>query len=123
MIRTLILIGLGGGAGSILRYLTSVLTNKYFHGAFPLATCIVNIAGCFVIGWLVGMLGRQSNHPDLNALFITGFCGGYTTFSTFSAENLHLFQSGNNSTAFFYIAVSILAGLFAVWLGWQVSKI
>jgi CrcB protein len=122
MIRTLVLIGLGGGAGSVLRYLTSVLTGKYFHGAFPLATCIVNIAGCFAIGWLAGTLGRQSDHPDLYALFITGFCGGYTTFSTFSAENLHLFQSGNSPTAFIYIAASIFAGLLAVWLGMQVSK-
>jgi CrcB protein len=107
----------------MLRYLTSVLTNRYVHGAFPLGTYIVNIAGCFIIGWLAGMLGRHSGHTDLHALFITGFCGGYTTFSAFSAENLRLLQSGNGQTAVVYILASILAGLFAVWLGMQVSKL
>jgi CrcB protein len=122
MIRTLVLIGLGGGFGSILRYLTSVLTGRYFHGSFPLATFIVNIAGCFLIGWLTATLSRQSANPDLKFLFITGFCGGYTTFSTFSAENLQLLQSGHSWTAILYIAASILAGLLAVWLGLLISK-
>ncbi|MDR1407689.1 MAG: fluoride efflux transporter CrcB [Tannerella sp.] len=122
MIRTLLLIGFGGGAGSILRYLTSVVTNKYFHGAFPLGTFIVNVAGCFVIGWLAGLFGRQPGYSDLRALFITGFCGGYTTFSTFSAENAQLFQSGNGSLAVVYIIASVLAGLAAVWVGMQAGR-
>jgi CrcB protein len=123
MTRTLILIALGGGAGSALRYLTAVLTDRYFHGTFPLATFAVNVAGCFLIGWLAGMLGRYPYQADLKALFITGFCGGYTTFSAFSAENVHLFQSGHSLTAIAYIAASILAGLLAVWAGMAAAKI
>ena len=124
MIRALILVGIGGGIGSIFRYLTAVVVNRYFHSSFPWATFAANILGCLIIGLLLGFFERhQLTNHDLKYLFITGFCGGYTTFSTFAAENMNLFHSGNTMTAFLYIAASILTGLFAVWLGLTLTKI
>lgn len=124
MMRALLLVGFGGGAGSIFRYLTSVIVARYFQGIFPLAIFIVNVSGCFMIGLFLGLLERQLfAHPDLKLLFVTGFCGGYTTFSTFSAENVDLIQSGHYLTALLYIAASVLTGMAAVWLGFMLAKL
>ena len=124
MMRAIILVGIGGGIGSILRYLTAVFVNKYFQPSFPWATFATNILGCLIIGLLLGFFERhQLTNPDLKYLFITGFCGGYTTFSTFSAENINLFQSGNTFIAFLYIAASVLIGLLAVWFGLALTKL
>jgi CrcB protein len=119
----MILAGLGGGAGSVLRYLTSVIITRYFQTVFPLAIFTVNVSGCFLIGILIGLSERLPfMNPELRFLFITGFCGGYTTFSTFSAENVSLFQSGHGLTALLYIAASVSAGMGAVWLGLTLAK-
>lgn len=123
MIKQILLVGLGGGLGSILRYLISILTVKYYANSFPLATFTVNIIGCFLIGLLIGLLGQniQANQ-NLKLLFITGFCGGYTTFSTFASENITLMQNNNYGTAILYIGLSVITGLLAVWFGLLISK-
>ena len=124
MLRAIILVGLGGGIGSIFRYLTAIFVNKYFQTLFPWATFTANIIGCLIIGFLLGLFDRYSlTNPDLKYLLITGFCGGYTTFSAFTSENYNLFQSENTLVAFLYIAASVLVGLFAVWLGLSLSKL
>ncbi|MDY0216782.1 MAG: fluoride efflux transporter CrcB [Bacteroidales bacterium] len=124
MIRTILLVGLGGGLGSIFRYLTSVIVTKYFQTNFPWATFAVNVLGCLVIGIILGLFERQQlSNPDLKFLFIVGFCGGFTTFSAFASENIHLLQSNNTLTAFLYIATSVLLSLFAVWLGLTLTKL
>lgn len=124
MLKAIFLIGLGGGIGSILRFLVSVFINRYFQSAFPWATFVVNILGCLIIGILLGVFTRQQPvDSNIQLLFVTGFCGGFTTFSTFSSENFSLIQAGNSSFAFLYIIASVLIGLLAVWLGLFLSKI
>jgi CrcB protein len=123
MIRTLTLIAFGGGIGSVFRYLTSVLVQKYYASVFPLTTLITNVLGCFIIGLLMGVFEKnQVVNSDLKWLFITGFCGGYTTFSTFGFENISLFQNNHSAMAFLYIGGSVLLGLFAVWMGLILTK-
>ena len=123
MIRTLLLIAFGGGIGSVLRYLTSVVVQKYYANIFPLATLITIVLGCFIIGLLMGVFEKnQVVTSDLKWLFVTGFCGGYTTFSTFGYENISLFQNNNSALAFLYIGGSVFMGLFAVWMGLILTK-
>jgi len=122
MIKQLLLVGLGGGIGSIFRYLTSLLTAKYYANSFPLATFITNVLGCFVIGLLIGYFSNSNTDNSLKLLFITGFCGGYTTFSTFAAENITLLQNQNYVTLIAYTLASVLVGFLAVGLGLMISK-
>ncbi len=120
MLRTLILVGIGGAVGSVLRYLTAVLTNRLCSSDFPFATFAVNLAGCLLIGILLGFAEKyQVLNANLRNLLVTGFCGGYTTFSAFASENVNLLQQGHMLTAIVYMAGSIFLGLFAVWLGFR----
>ncbi|HEX8268597.1 MAG TPA: fluoride efflux transporter CrcB [Flavobacterium sp.] len=123
MLRTILLVAIGGAVGSVLRFLTSILVNKYFQSAFPLATFITNVIGCFLIGIMIGLLEKNNlANSDLKWLLVTGFCGGYTTFSAFGYENFSLLQSQNSLIALAYIGASVISGLFAVWLGLTLSQ-
>ena len=104
-----------------MRFLISNYTQKVWNvNSFPMGTFVVNIIGCFLIGLLTSYFLKVDNY--LKFLLITGFCGGFTTFSTFSAENLSLWESGNYLVLGLYITLSIIVGLLAVYLGLQISK-
>lgn len=121
--KQVLFVGLGGAAGSMLRYLTSVVTLKYYSASFPLATLIVNVVGCFLAGLIFGSITQETpDAQNLKVLLLTGFCGGFTTFSAFALENVRLMNSGNLSTAIVYTVVSLVAGLLAAWLGLSVVR-
>lgn len=124
MIKQLILVGIGGGLGSMLRFLVSVSTGRFVHGTFPLPTLLVNLSGCFLIGVLVGIFSQPpyvSN--NMRFLLITGFCGGYTTFSTFAHENLLLIENQQIPLAIGYTLLSVVLGIALVWAGIWVSQV
>lgn len=120
MLRQLLLVALGGAIGSAMRYLTAILLARHYTGSIPLATLAVNVLGCFLIGLLIGLCSETTY---LRLLFITGFCGGFTTFSTFTAESYVMFREGAYGLALLYIAGSVLIGLLALWIGLYVSRI
>lgn len=116
--KNLLFIFLGGGFGSVMRFLVSSGSQKLWTvNSFPLGTFLVNIAGCFVIGILTSYFAKGDSY--LKYLLIVGFCGGFTTFSTFSAENFVLWQNGQYLILISYILLSILLGFIAVYLGLQ----
>ena len=120
MLRQLLLVALGGALGSALRYLAALLLARHYTGSIPLATLVVNLVGCFLIGFLIGLCSETGH---LRLLFITGFCGGFTTFSTFTAESYTMFREGAYGLALLYIAGSVLIGLLALWLGLSLSRL
>lgn len=123
MIKAMLLVGLGGGVGSMFRYSISVLFNKFSTTLFPWPTFIVNVLGSFLMGLLISYFGRSFIvSPNLKLLLVVGFCGGFTTFSTFSIEGLNLLNSGNTTIAITYILGSVFFGLIAVWLGVTIGK-
>lgn len=122
MLKTILLVGLGGAMGSILRYLSNMFVARHFVHIFPLATLLVNVIGCLLIGVLAGLFEKyHGSSRDLHYLFITGFCGGYTTFSAFSIESVQLLQS-HTTLALFYILSSVILGLAAVVIGLYLAR-
>ena len=116
--KELLLVFIGGGSGSMLRYLLGKCIGT---SAFPLGTFTVNLVGCFLIGLLGTWIVRHSLSPDLRLLLVVGLCGGFTTFSTFSNEALELMRSGQTLLCFAYIVASVALGLIAAYVGMKLS--
>ncbi len=115
---------IGGGIGSLLRYLISLYFMKHISHSFPYATFTVNILGCLFIGFIISL---SMNKPGLCGtsllLFLTvGIAGGFTTFSTFGYETFALLKNGASSIALIYVFASSLLGLFAVYIGSLLGK-
>ena len=122
--KTLCIIAIGGGLGSVLRYLTTLFVSKYFVSNFPVATILTNVFGCFLIGLFFGFLEKQNAiSQDLKFFLITGICGGYTTFSAFSLENVQLLQNNQFIIPILYISASVFFGLIATWFGLFIVKL
>lgn len=123
MVKNIIFIALGGGIGSVLRYLCNILINKTYPNKTYLATLFVNLVGCFIIGLLIGYFQKnQTESEAFKLLLITGFCGGFTTFSTFGLENFNLIQSQNYILTLLYILLSIIIGIAFVGIGIYLTK-
>jgi CrcB protein len=118
MDRSFILVGIGGFIGSIARYLVAVAMSGVVSSSFPWPTLIVNVAGCFLIGVFFAVSDRGSQlSPEWRIFLTTGFCGGFTTFSTFSYESLRLLQDGEYFYVAIYVLASVVIGLLATLLG------
>ena len=116
-------IAAGSVLGGVARYLLSLLIESI--PGFPWATLVVNVTGSFIIGFystLSGPDGRLFASARQRQFVTTGFCGGYTTFSTFSLETFRLLEGGMAQTALLNIAVSIVTWLVAVWLGFALAN-
>lgn len=121
MIRELILIFLGGGMGSVCRYGVGAYMLKSVAVRFPVATLMANALGCLLIGLLMGYLSNRTASL-WSLLLVTGFCGGFTTFSTFSNETFQYFRQGLYTLAIGYMALSLFLGLLMVSLGFVITK-
>lgn len=118
MIKNIILVGLGGALGSVVRYLISVLVYSGKTQLFPWSTLLINFMGCLLLGLLLGYFQKNDNqYQELKLLLAIGVCGGMTTFSTFSAETLNLMQSGNLLAAGLYAISSFVGGVLLLYLG------
>lgn len=122
---SLFLVFLGGGLGSVLRYMISMLGQHmrlnpiswWGQTLLPWPTLVANVLGCLLIGLFYGLSDRLGWSSDTRLLLTTGLCGGFTTFSTFSNEGLSLLRSGHIGMFAFYLALTLILGLAAVWAG------
>mgnify|MGYP002862411824 CR=1 FL=1 len=122
MIKDIIIVGIGSGIGGICRYLISLFMGQA-HNGFPWGTFAVNVVGCLLIGILWGLTSRFQNFsPSISLFLMVGFCGGFTTFSTFSKEGLTMLQANNYTLFSLYAIGSMVLGIISVALGYYTTK-
>ena len=123
MLKNFLIVGLGGGAGSMLRYAVQKIFNVQSAAVFPTGTLLVNISGCFLIGILWGVASRSLTWTEeLKLLFMTGFCGGFTTFSAFTLEGVGLLKENKTALFIIYFTGSVIGGLLATVIGIRIAK-
>ena len=118
MIKSFLLVGFGGALGAMCRYFVGVIWKT---NGFPFSTLLINIIGSLIIGIVLGLSEKNNLISDQLKLFLaTGICGGFTTFSTFSVENMLLIKAGNYVTAAVYIFTSIVTCILATFVGFKI---
>ena len=123
MIRNLLLVGLGGGLGSMARYLSQRWLSQAYPSHFPWGTFAVNITGCLLIGLFWGLTFKSFAATENWKLFLmTGICGGFTTFSAFTLEGMGLLKENRLALFFLYVGGSVIAGLLATYIGMKISR-
>lgn len=123
MIKNILLVWLGGGLGSIARYLFQRWMDVLYPQSFPLGTFGVNIIGCFLIGIFWGISFKSFDGNESWKLFLmTGLCGGFTTFSAFTFESIGLLKEQKTGLFFAYLCGSVLLGLLATYAGMKLSR-
>lgn len=121
-IHKLLLVFAGSATGGTLRYLISGWIQHHNSTKIPIGTFSVNILGCFILGMLLESFLKTDNPDQLKLLLVTGFCGGFTTFSAFSFENLELIKNGSYWMALLYIVISVILGVLATLAGMILLK-
>jgi CrcB protein len=111
---------IGGGLGSICRFGVSQMVESS-NSSFPWATLVANATSCIILGYLMGIMLKAPPSTMWRLLLTTGFCGGFSTFSTFSAETLLLFQTGQHVNALLNIAGSLVIGLIGIFIGLKIA--
>ncbi|MBN2057829.1 MAG: fluoride efflux transporter CrcB [Candidatus Saganbacteria bacterium] len=119
----LTLLALGGGFGSVLRYIIYTATHETFTHHFPWGTVTVNLLGSFFIGLAWGILGENNLSKPWRLMLFTGFFGGFTTFSAFALENVNLFSEGKTSLAIWNILASNIIGILLVFIGLYLGRL
>lgn len=117
---TYLYVALGGALGSMARFALSGAIARSLHEVFPWGTLIVNVTGCFIIGFFAGLTGPEGRvlvPPDLRQFVMVGICGGYTTFSSFSLQTLNLARDGDPVRAGLNVIASVTLCLVFVWVG------
>ena len=121
--RTLV-VGTGGFLGAAARYLLGGLVYRWLPATFPWATFLINVTGCFGIGFLAVLAEeRMLLGPAARLFLMVGILGGYTTFSTFAQEGLSLFEDGRSGVALAYMLGSVVTGLLAVYAGTRIGRL
>lgn len=116
--KSLLLVFLGGGLGSVTRFSLGKWISSLHSHHFPWGTLIVNVVACFALGWIIGLADHKHIiSPSARLFWTVGFCGGFSTFSTFSNETLYLLQSGFTVSLVLYITLSLLLCVAAVFGG------
>ena len=124
MIKNLLLIGAGGFLGSVARYLISRLNLHFDWLSIPWGTLLVNVLGSLLIGFLIGISEKsQVLTLEMRMFLMVGLCGGFTTFSSFTGENLMLMRNGQFLPLFLYTGLSILLGFTAVYFGYISTRL
>ncbi|MDD4970172.1 MAG: fluoride efflux transporter CrcB [Paludibacter sp.] len=122
--KQLLLVGIGGFIGSIARFLVQKLNLSWHVLSIPMGTLTVNVLGSLLIGFIIGVSGKSEIiSPGLRLFLMVGICGGFTTFSSFTAENMTLMQNGQFAMILVYTGLSILFGFLAVYLGYILSNL
>jgi len=121
--KAFLLVGIGGAAGSMLRYGIGAALSRYVTNPFPIGTFSINVIGSLIIGILFGLVARNQWLQEGGMLLLaSGFCGGFTTFSTFALENVTMLQKGQSMIAFLYLGASVIVGLLLCRMGiWLAS--
>lgn len=116
--KQLLLIGLGGGLGAIVRWkLGGLVLHSTTDWRFPLGTFLVNVIGCLIAGVLAGLVIKQDLFtPDTRLFLFTGLLGGFTTFSAFGLETVHLLRRAEYTVALAYVVLSVACGVLGLWL-------
>ncbi len=123
MLKSIFIVGIGSFIGGAIRYIISTLMKSSCNTFLPWGTLTVNLLGCFIIGALYALFSKHTSTPNsLFLLLTTGFCGGFTTFSTFANEGLQMLQNSNIGGFITYILLSLIAGLALVALGYWIIK-
>tara|TARA_B100002052_G_scaffold198145_1_gene180804 strand:+ start:177 stop:548 length:372 start_codon:yes stop_codon:yes gene_type:complete len=120
--KSFLLVFLGGGLGSGLRYLVTIAMNNYSK-VLPFGTFTVNMLGCLLIGLILGYAQKENTLTSNQTLLLaTGFCGGFTTFSAFANENFELIKNGEIFNFSVYTIGSVLIGILAVFIGYYLAS-
>lgn len=121
--KELLYVFIGGGLGSLVRFLLGKWVNSFLNSNFPFGTFIINIVACFVLGFIIGLADqKQILSPAIRLFLVVGFCGGFSTFSAFSSETLTLIQQGQNTTMLLYVLLSVVVCLIATFGGLFIAE-